>query len=682
MDLAEGSEIGDSTMTLKAGFRTVIAVSAIGLLAVVFVWIHGQHSTLLSEKLQKTKALVEVPYSLIEREYAEEAQGKISRSEAQRRALDAIRSLRYEGGNYFWVNDDHATMIMHPIKPEMDGTDLTSFQDPSGRFVFVEFAKAAQAPAGDYVYYLWPKPGQKQPVAKLSFVKRFAPWGWVLGTGIYVDDVDKAWRESALTAVGLAALCLLPLIVVSMATSRSTFRRLSTMVDRFRDVAEGEGDLTKRIPVTHDEIGELAEWLNVLLDKLQEMIRTIANAASQVGNASEGVCATSQRISSNSKETSARAKLVSNSAQQVSQNLQSIATGATEMTATIQSIASNAHEAATVAGNAVQTAQAANATIAKLGASSAEIGAVIKVITSIAQQTNLLALNATIEAARAGEAGKGFAVVANEVKELAKQTAQATGDISQRIIAIQTDTKGAVEAIAAIGDVISHINDISSTIATAVEEQSATTNEMTRNVADAATGSGEITHTIEGVAQAAESTSRGASETQQAAEQLVEMSTHLRNLVAQFKFDSQAGGADFRTSMASAASRALDFAGIKAAHRDWRLKLRNFLDGHENLATEKLTSHRDCGLGKWLYGEGTRQYGDLPGFRELEEKHKYMHGVVKDVVELKHAGNVAQAEQRAVIVGQTAEEVVALLTQLETLANRPQALVRGTAAGR
>jgi methyl-accepting chemotaxis protein len=213
------------------------------------------------------------------------------------------------------------------------------------------------------------------------------------------------------------------------------------------------------------------------------------------------------------------------------------------MTSTIQSIAGNAHEAATVASRAVEIARAANATVAKLGDSSAEIGEVIKVITSIAQQTNLLALNATIEAARAGEAGKGFAVVANEVKELAKQTAKATEDISQKIATIQQDTKGAVEAIGSITGVIAQVNEISGTIATSVEEQSATTNEMTRNVADAAKGAGEISRNIEGVAQAAQGTSNSAQESQKAADELAQMAEQLRGLVGQFKIDRQHAGA-------------------------------------------------------------------------------------------------------------------------------------------
>ena len=222
------------------------------------------------------------------------------------------------------------------------------------------------------------------------------------------------------------------------------------------------------------------------------------------------------------------------------------------MGASIKEIAKNATEAARVATGAVKVAETTTATVSKLGDSSTEIGQVIKVITSIAQQTNLLALNATIEAARAGEAGKGFAVVANEVKELAKETAKATEDISRKIEAIQTDTKAAVDAIASISGVINQINDISSTIASAVEEQNATTNEMSRNVSEAANGSNQITSNVAGVAEAAQSTTRGATETQKASQQLLETSAELRRLVEQFKINAGEDGAATRArSMAA-----------------------------------------------------------------------------------------------------------------------------------
>jgi methyl-accepting chemotaxis protein len=319
-------------------------------------------------------------------------------------------------------------------------------------------------------------------------------------------------------------------------------RRISSTIQSVLAQAEAiaAGDLTQTDLTIHsnDELGDLTQAINKMNGSLKTMILAIAENADHVASASEELSATSQQIMANSEETSAQAYVVSTATDQVSQNLQTIATGAEEMSSTINEISKNASEAARVAGEAVKTAEVTNATVGKLGESSAEIGKVIKVITSIAQQTNLLALNATIEAARAGEAGKGFAVVANEVKELAKQTAKATEDISQKITAIQEDTKGAVEAIGSISGVINKINDISGIIATAVEEQSATTNEMTRNVAEAAKGSGEISHNITGVAQAANNTSASVAEAQKATEQLAQMSTQLRQLVEQFKISS------------------------------------------------------------------------------------------------------------------------------------------------
>ncbi|HTZ32338.1 MAG TPA: cache domain-containing protein [Methylomirabilota bacterium] len=655
-------------MTLKSKFRLMIGVSAVGLTAIATFWIHGEHSTVLSEKQEKTRNLIEVPFSIIEHQYQLESEGRLTRAEAQQRAIEAVKAMRYEGTNYFWINDDHPTMIMHPTKPELDGTDLSATKDPNGKTIFVEFVNAARESKGGFVDYLWPKPGSTRPVPKLSFVKRFGPWGWVIGTGIYIDDVDAAWRESAYVAGLVSLVCLAPLLFISLMTYRSMFHRLTDMVERLKDVAQGEGDLTKRIPITtKDEMGELANWFNVFLDKLHDMIRSIASASQQVGTASDEVSNTSQQISANSQETSSQANVVSTATEEVNRNLQTVATATEEMSASIGEISKNATEAARIAAEAMKTATQTNAIVAKLGDSSADIGQVIKTITSIAQKTDLLALNATVEAARAGEAGAGFAVVANEVKELAKQTAMATEDISRKIESIQGDTKGAVAAIKTISGIIDQVNAISATIATAVEQQSATTTEMSRNISDAAKGAGQVTQNIQGVAAAAESTSRAATASGEASQQLVQMSGMLRQLVGQFKTGS--GG----HRSASAAALSLDFAAVKSAHRNWRLKLRAFLDGRDNLSTGNLSSDRKCDLGKWLYGDGGAEYGRLPEFQRLLARHKEMHGLVGHVVETKRAGNSADAERGYQEVCHAAEDVVALLGEVEAHVTRQSA---------
>lgn len=327
----------------------------------------------------------------------------------------------------------------------------------------------------------------------------------------------------------------------SLAMVRTITQSLSRLTRMIQDIAEGEGDVTKRLEIagafSNDELGQVSRFFNLFMDKLQELLRGVVAHTHKLATASQQLLDASQQITTNSGQTADQANSVCRVTQQVTQNLQSLSTGAGEMKSTIQSIAGNANEAAKVATTAVGAAQAANATVAKLGQSGAEIGMVIKVITSIARQTNLLALNATIEAARAGEAGKGFAVVAKEVKELAKQTTQATDDISHKIAAIQIDTKGAVQAIGTVSGVINQINDISATIAAAVEEQSATTDEMTRNASEASGGAVNISTNINGLAQAADGTSARAQDSLKAAQDLAAIASQLGGLMAQFKIE-------------------------------------------------------------------------------------------------------------------------------------------------
>jgi methyl-accepting chemotaxis protein len=315
--------------------------------------------------------------------------------------------------------------------------------------------------------------------------------------------------------------------------SQSITRPLGALVVGLDSLADA--DLTAEVGVKgDDEVARLGRSFNRAVDDLSTVVRRIRESAWTLASSAEELSATSTQMGASAEETSAQAHAVSSAAEQVSANVNTVAASAEEMSASIHEIAASAHEAAAVAGRAVETASATNETVRQLGDSSAEIGLVIKVITAIAEQTNLLALNATIEAARAGEAGKGFAVVANEVKELAKETSAATEEIGQKIEAIQGDARAAMTAIDAITEVIGRINDIQGTIASAVEQQTATTNEITRHVTEAAGGAGEIAANVTGVAQAAQDTSSGASSVQASAQDLARLAEELNLTVSRF----------------------------------------------------------------------------------------------------------------------------------------------------
>jgi methyl-accepting chemotaxis protein len=347
---------------------------------------------------------------------------------------------------------------------------------------------------------------------------------------------DTAWSSRTAIVAGVSIAVLLVLLLAYF-LSRSILRPLLALTDRLREIAEGEGDLTQRVDSDRrDEFGTLGAAFNRFVAKLAGIIGQIGEQATSLATASEQLSSGTRQIAGSAQHTSHEVGGVAGATTTMSGALTTVAAGAEEMGASIREIASNASDASRAGAEAVQVAQEATRTVSTLGESSAEISNVVKLITAIAEQTNLLALNATIEAARAGDAGKGFAVVASEVKDLAQETARATGDISQRVAEIQSRATATAEAISRMSEIVLQVNDYQTTIASAVEEQTATTSEMSRNISDASGGSREISASLSTVSAAASQTSGAIANTQSSVAELARMSATLHGLVNQFKY--------------------------------------------------------------------------------------------------------------------------------------------------
>lgn len=522
---------------VKVSTRLLVLVVAavVGMALVAVIGASQVRSTIEQEQQRQARSAVETALGVVAFFGSQETSGVLTREEAQQGAQDALRELRYAGEEYFWINDMNPTMVMHPVKPELDGTDLSENEDPNGKRLFVEFVEVVEADGAGFVDYMWPKPGEEDPQPKISYVAGYEPWGWVVGSGVYVADLDGAFRAELVTLL----LWSLPVVLVTVGLSLLVSRSISRPLRAMSDVLS-TGDLSRRLAAPDadgrgNELDRLAVAIDATLAKVADVVAGVTAASTRLGESANGLSETSQVIAGTAERSTTQTHEVTSAAEEVSSGMDAVAAGAEQMGASIREIAHNATEAARVASTAVSAAESANQTVSRLGESSAEIGNVVKVITAIAAQTNLLALNATIEAARAGEAGRGFAVVASEVKELAQETAKATEDITRRIETIQGDTASAVEALGTVTGIISDINSYQTTIASAVEEQTATTGEMSRSIHGAASSGRSIAGLVAEAARGSAETRDGVDQIQAAADELVATAQELQDSVADFR---------------------------------------------------------------------------------------------------------------------------------------------------
>ncbi len=520
---------------------------------------------LIKERAAGLSNVIDLAYSLMEKYDHQAKEGLISKEDAMAQARLDIKSLRYgqDQKEYIFIVDDACKIVMHPIKPTLDGKDQSETRDKKGKRLFAEMVSVCEKKGQGTVDYFWPKPGSENPVAKLSYLKLYTPWKWIAGTGVYMDDVENQMNIIKMKIYSI----ILITILLSLALTLFIARKISKPVKQGVKFAEriAKGDLTGMLNINQkDEVGILAISLNKMVKNLSTMFSDMSENAEALSSSSTELAAVSDQLNSSAYQTSDKVGNIASAVEEMNASVSSISASAEqslvgvdvvfaateEMTGSIKEISKNTEQADKTTKRAVDDVLTTLETINRLGVAAEEINKVTDTIYEISEQTNLLALNATIEAARAGEAGKGFAVVAAEIKDLAKQTTEATGEIDRRIKGIQGSTNEAIQKINDISTIINDLNGVVSLVTNSLREQSANTNEIVTSVGEVHQGIQEISGNLSQVVSSSdnittdlanvninsEETSEGSKQVNSSAESLSELSAILNQSIGRFQF--------------------------------------------------------------------------------------------------------------------------------------------------
>lgn len=552
--------------TIRGRLFAIIGVLVAGFIALAIYSVFQFRSTLYAETDHRLQNVVDSAYSVLAGYQARAARGELPEADAKAQALAAIGVMRYDEGNYLWVHDLRPTMVLHPTAPDLNGKDLSSYRSSDGTAIFVGMNNAIRSAGGSEAAYSyqWPKPGEDKTkqFPKRSFVKLFQPWGYVVGAGLYVDDLDA--RSFRLTAV-LGGICIVLLMIaaaLSLLLVRSILRPLAVAVDELRTLATGNTDIflqkaggLKEIAAIHNAVSYFRDAIIERREltteqerenerqrerqlKVDALIATFRDGATkalgEVVTTAGTMANTAHALNGIADATSAQANSAASASEQAASAVEAVASATEELSASVQEISRQVMTTKDVVRAATETAGSASSKIDGLVASVGRIGTVVQLISDIAEQTNLLALNATIEAARAGEAGRGFAVVASEVKSLANQTARATDDISTQIAGVQSSTTDAVSAIRQITQIMSDIDENTVSIVASVEQQGYATREISNNITETANGAKDVVHAMTEVSRRVNETMHCATEVLGASSMVSDRSGELRKTVERF----------------------------------------------------------------------------------------------------------------------------------------------------
>ena len=484
-----------------AGITVIMITSALTL-----------RGTMQREKELKTRHLVEVARGTLAHYSQLSREGKLPEREAREAAIAAIKQLRYEKNDYFWLNDLRPTMIMHPFKPELDGKDISDYKDPEGKRLFVEMVDVVRRDGAGFVYYFWPKPGFSKPVRKVSYVAGFEPWGWVIGSGIYLDDVDAMFmgqlRRSLLSLVLIVGVFTLAVWRIASMITRPLGGEPAEIAGIAEKIARGE------VSIAFDP----KRAASGVYGSMKNMAEKIAEVVGSVQSASNNIAAGAQQLSASSEEMSQGSSEQAGSVEEVSASME-------QMVSSVQQNADNAQQTERISRKVAEDAQRGGKAVAETVVAMREIAAKIGIVEEIARQTNLLALNAAIEAARAGEFGRGFAVVASEVRKLAERSQAAAAEISKLSGTSVQVAEQAGEMLTKLVPDIQRTADLVMEIHGAGREQ----NE----------GAAQVSKAIQQLDQVVQHNASAAEEMASTAEELAAQSEHLREIVGFFKIDGK-----------------------------------------------------------------------------------------------------------------------------------------------